>query len=111
MYSYMGTHSDPSEEALTRDRTIGTGGVSGAAGVGLGGYGATASPVHVTTATAAGGTHPATSPTSNAEGTPLVTYRVKSGSRGAEHGTLLIRFYLLPNLAGVVVGSTRFKLN
>lgn len=67
MYSYMGTHSDPSEEALTRDRTIGTGGVSGAAGVGLGGYGATASPVHVTTATAAGGTHPATSPTSNAE--------------------------------------------
>ncbi|XP_065085879.1 presenilin homolog isoform X2 [Ochlerotatus camptorhynchus] len=89
MYSYMGTHSDPSEEALTRstgERTIGTG--SGSGGVGLGGYGTTASPVHA----AAVGAQPAAAmatrvpeATNNAEGTPLVTYRVKSGSRGAEH--------------------------
>lgn len=86
MYSYMGTHSDPSEEALTRstgERTIGTG--PGSGGVGLGGYGSTASPVHP----AGVRTQPAAAPaTNNAEGTPLVTYRVKSGSRGAENGTL-----------------------
>lgn len=94
MYSYMGTHSDPSEEALTRnsgERAIGTGGVGGPGGVGLGGYGTTASPVHATGAPQTAATTSPTSP-SNPEGTPLVTYRVKSGSRGAEHGTLLLCF-------------------
>ncbi|XP_019534066.3 presenilin homolog isoform X3 [Aedes albopictus] len=64
MYSYMGTHSDPSEEALTRnsgERAIGTGGAGGTGGVGLGGYGTTASPVH---ATGAPQTAATTSPTS-----------------------------------------------
>nr|XP_019534064.2 presenilin homolog isoform X2 [Aedes albopictus] len=87
MYSYMGTHSDPSEEALTRssgERAIGTGAGSGTGGVGLGGYGTTASPVHATGAPQTAATTSPTSP-SNPEGTPLVTYRVKSGSRGAEH--------------------------
>ncbi|XP_019534064.3 presenilin homolog isoform X2 [Aedes albopictus] len=87
MYSYMGTHSDPSEEALTRnsgERAIGTGGAGGTGGVGLGGYGTTASPVHATGAPQTAATTSPTSP-SNPEGTPLVTYRVKSGSRGAEH--------------------------
>lgn len=48
MYSYMGTHSDPSEEALTRsgglsgERAIGT----GSSGTGTTSYGSTGSPVH-----------------------------------------------------------------
>lgn len=43
MYSYMGTHSDPSEEALTRgERNIG----SGSTGTGTTSYGSTGTPVH-----------------------------------------------------------------
>ncbi|XP_058454800.1 presenilin-2 isoform X2 [Malaya genurostris] len=41
MYSYMGTHSDPSEEALTR-----SGGLSGERSIGTTSYGSTESPVH-----------------------------------------------------------------
>ncbi|XP_062561800.1 presenilin homolog isoform X2 [Armigeres subalbatus] len=66
MYSYMGTHSDPSEEALTRstgERAIGTAG-----GNGGGGYGSTASPVHTMASGHTGGQPPAvTSLTGNAE--------------------------------------------
>lgn len=65
MYSYMGTHSDPSEEALTRnsgERAIGTGGAGGTGGVGLGGYGTTASPVHTVGAPQTAATTSPTSP-------------------------------------------------
>lgn len=69
MYSYMGTHSDPSEEALTQstgERAISTTG--GNTGVGLGGYGSTASPAHtMATVNARGQTPTVTSPTGNAE--------------------------------------------
>ncbi|XP_055623934.1 presenilin homolog isoform X2 [Toxorhynchites rutilus septentrionalis] len=82
MYSYMGTHPDPSEEALTRSdglggerETIGT----STSGAGTTNYGSTGSPVR-NLAQQSQQQH-----TDNAEGMPLVTYRVITSSNAAEH--------------------------
>lgn len=90
MYSYMGTHSDPSEEALTRgERAIGT----GSTGTVTTSYGSTGTPVHSMSQSSTPAHQPANQQQrqqqpppprpDNAEGTPLVSYRENAAVRTA----------------------------
>ncbi|XP_055587477.1 presenilin homolog isoform X2 [Uranotaenia lowii] len=81
MYSYMGTHMDPSEESLTRgERTIGSGG--GTSGTTVPSYGSTGSPAHstTTTTTTGHGTHQSAQQNSAEDQTSGFTQEWSSGS-------------------------------